>query len=94
MFYCNECKEEFEQGTRVSQLHNEVDTRQYETFYLCPYCSSEDFEEMDTCDCGASIKSSEDYCSNCKETINAHLSEMVNEMETSRIKLINYISEL
>lgn len=66
MFYCRNCKNEFEEPKICQTSYEEhygcthlfADTHTM-TIEECPYCKSDDFEEMKKCDnCG-------EYCREC-----------------------------
>lgn len=60
MFYCDNCKNEFEEPKKEKTTYEAyygVDDKFADKHEMslekCPYCGSEDFEEMPTCDrCG------------------------------------------
>ena len=65
MYYCNDCKSEFEElkmeKTTFEDFYgvsNLFPTSHECTLKSCPHCGSDDFEEMETCDrCGEYIPS-------------------------------------
>lgn len=73
MYYCNNCKKEFEEPIKKYERHG-LSSPPYEAFYLCPFCSSTNFKERQVkyciC-CGAKLKNQQTkYCSEkCKITI-------------------------
>lgn len=55
MYKCNECKELFDEPDSYRENVGEFwGQPAYQTFYICPYCGSDDFdeyeEEMNECD--------------------------------------------
>lgn len=53
MYYCNDCKHEFEDPKMECELHGELagmGGEKYEYFSVCPICGSEDIEEEEVCD--------------------------------------------
>lgn len=69
MYYCNDCKEEFDtpkmEKTTFEEFYgvsNLFPTSHECTLKSCPRCGSDDIEEMETCDkCG-------EYCLECDLT--------------------------
>lgn len=72
MYYCNNCENEFVKPTKVLETHG-LSTPPFEVFYLCPFCNSNNFKEVEIkycrC-CGARIKNgTASFCSTeCKIT--------------------------
>ena len=72
MYYCNNYENKFEKPKRTFETHG-LSSPPFEVFYLCPFCDSTNFKEVETkycrC-CGARIKNSATgYCSTeCKKT--------------------------
>lgn len=66
MYRCLDCGATFEEPRTSSSRHWEIDTRQDETVYICPACSSEDIEKLKLCPCERSyIVSGKDWCQDC-----------------------------
>ena len=70
MYYCKNCKSKFEKPDNILETHG-LSAPPFEVFYICPFCRSENFEEIQIkyCHCcGARLKPhQDDYCSeNCK----------------------------
>ena len=97
MYFCNECKEQFEEPRLMSDTHYEVDTRTDEIYSVCPYCASSDYEEMVSClCCGEPIRSSEDYCTGCIDFANEAIEQFSWKMasfEKNTNKLLLYVLE-
>lgn len=56
MFKCNDCKKEFNEERTITGCYEEdygLNDGYHTTYikHICPYCESENYEEMKTCDC-------------------------------------------
>lgn len=91
MWYCNECRSEFEDPKVEVELHSEVDGKREEYFEVCPICGSEDFEEEETCalcdldkphltDCGGKY-----ICEDCIDKVAEELNAIRDRMHTKDI---------
>lgn len=72
MYYCQACKSKFERPNKIYETHG-LSTPPFEVFYICPFCGSENFQEIQIkyCHCcGARLKpNQDDFCSeNCRIT--------------------------
>ena len=99
MYYCNDCKKTFNTPKKIYETHG-LSAPPYETFYLCPFCSSTNYKEIEIkycrC-CGAKLQNLQnEYCSDkCK----IRLEKLRNEEYTKRkylsqsplVKLINEV---
>lgn len=70
MYYCNNCKREFESFKKLTETHN-LDNPPFENTYVCPFCESADVKEtvITHCRyCGAKLRGEQKiYCSDdCK----------------------------
>ena len=96
-YFCNDCKERFEEPRLMSDTHYEVDTRADEVYSVCPYCASSDYEEMGACSCcGEPIRSNEDYCNSCIDFANEAIEQFSWKMagfEKNTNKLLRYVLE-
>ena len=46
-YRCNDCGKEFDEAGSYEEYMGEFwGAPAYETFYICPYCKSDDFEEV------------------------------------------------
>ncbi len=64
MYRCKDCGRKIVNLRKVEEKHGMVG-RPYETFYLCPYCDSTNYEKMkpNYCKCcGARMYKQVDYC--------------------------------
>lgn len=65
MYYCQDCKKEFEYVEVVFERHN-LDSPPFERLKLCPFCHSENFKELSGTHCkycGSKLSAKGDYCS-------------------------------
>lgn len=66
MFYCPDCKAEFETPEDLTEMHN-LQNPPFELIYVCPFCKSTDFYEKSVTHCrccGVRLRENEiDYCS-------------------------------
>jgi DNA-directed RNA polymerase subunit RPC12/RpoP len=71
MYKCIDCGETFEEPVRETIMHWEVDTRLAEHTGSCPYCNSDDFEELILCPaCKENyIDGANDICKDCTQTV-------------------------
>jgi hypothetical protein len=51
MYICNDCGEVFEEFKEVCEAHPYGMGSAYETWCVCPYCESNDFDEAEECEC-------------------------------------------
>lgn len=73
MFICNNCNSLLENTVPIHEYHDELDDKFCETYYVCPYCKSDDVDEAVQCSiCGEYIshdyivlKTGQVICSNC-----------------------------
>lgn len=96
MFYCNECKHEFEEPKTIYEWHSELNGmggNKCEEFTVCPICESDDFEEEDVCDfCNDPRPKTIEVgrrciCESCLDEISSGLIYMRNTMhETYKFK--------
>lgn len=68
MYKCLDCGEISSALKEIKIPHWEVDTRIYETFYVCPVCESKRLEEVKLCPvCGeVYIPDNDDACTECE----------------------------
>ena len=71
---CRDCGNIFYacEAGRLKEPHDEIPGGFYETFYICPVCGSQDYEEADYCDhCGGAFLEEKlyggYYCDECME---------------------------
>lgn len=92
MNYCNECGCEFEEPKKVYEHHSELNGMggvTYETFYVCPFCGSDDYEEEEKCElCGKEYprliyKAEKDICTDC-------FTQLVNIMDDTVMKITGF----
>lgn len=65
MYYCQDCKKEFEFVEVVFQRHG-LDNPPFERLKLCPFCHSDNFKELTGTHCrycGSKLSIKGDYCS-------------------------------
>ncbi len=66
MYYCNDCKSKFEKPLIKAESHS-LTCPPFEKVYLCPFCKTTNFEEMEIAHCrccGARIiDNTGDFCS-------------------------------
>lgn len=91
MWYCNECRSEFEDPKVEVELHTEVDGERREYFEVCPICGSGDFEEEETCAlCDLdkphlSMHGGRCICEDCVESIAKDLNAIRDRMHRENI---------
>ena len=99
MYYCNDCKKEFTKSIKKFETHG-LSSPPYEAFYLCPFCISTNYREIEIkycrC-CGARLKNQQaEYCSDkCKITLEKLRREEYKKhkqlLESPLIKLIKEV---
>ena len=65
MYYCQDCKKEFEYVEVVFERHG-LDAPPFERLKLCPFCHSDSFKELTGTHCkycGSKLREKGDYCS-------------------------------
>lgn len=87
MLICNRCGDTFDEPKTKYEYHSEVDTRQYESYQVCPYCESDDIDECGRCDCCGdyivatrkqNLKRKLDrYCVPCENLVNDLMDETI-----------------
>lgn len=51
MYKCNDCGRIFEEPLEIRELMGEYwGAPAYDIFYYCPYCKSDDYDEVTLCD--------------------------------------------
>lgn len=71
MYQCMNCGQTFDSPKTVTDFYSEYwGAPARHTTTVCPYCESDDFDEMDTCEiCNEYIPPGEELCDNCRELI-------------------------
>lgn len=71
MYQCTNCGQMFDSPKEVTDFYSEYwGTPARHTTTVCPYCESDEFDEMDKCEiCGEYIAPGEELCENCRELI-------------------------
>ena len=69
MYICNDCERTFSECGTYEEHHPYGMGTASETFYCCPYCKSDDFQEAERCErCGEYVAELEDgMCDVCHE---------------------------
>lgn len=49
MYQCEECEQVFEESKPMIEKHTEIPPPNEETFYVCPYCGSSNYNEVVQC---------------------------------------------
>lgn len=76
MYYCTDCKERFEEPNKIQEPHHEIDAPFSETFGICPYCGSGDYEELAQCDICKEFYIEEENCE-CNKDVWDELNQVV-----------------
>ena len=71
MYICMNCQTMFDSPNEVEDFTSEFwGARVRHMTSVCPYCGSDDFDEMDKCEiCGEDINPGEELCENCRGLI-------------------------
>lgn len=79
MYKCMVCGEVFEKPNLLKERHGEVDTRDIETFSVCPVCGNDDLAEVHECPtCGVNYTEYE-YCSECEKDMDLAIQSLLEE---------------
>ena len=75
MYYCNNCKAQFEEARILYESHGEE-------FKICPMCGDEDIEEGDNCPiCHGFKPTSKDLCVDCEENLEVDTAAFIKQVE-------------
>lgn len=88
MYYCQDCKKEFEYVEVVFERHG-LDNPPFERLKLCPFCHSEHFKELSGTHCkycGSKLDKNGDYCSEYCRKLGEKLWERQSEQRLARNK--------
>lgn len=94
MYYCNSCKQKFEEPEKSIEVHREIDYSNIERYDVCPYCGDSDFEELERCEICGKWKRSNETCL-CYADIGTELDNAINviclEFDCDRDKLADAV---
>lgn len=85
MYKCSHCKNYFQTPTEMY----EADTGY--RGYRCPHCGDDEFEDAHECPICGDL-TTEDYCSDCYQQVNAVLSQLKSDMGMTQEQLEDIVS--
>lgn len=93
MFWCENCQEDFEELLEIREYHDFFDGK-HETFYVCPLCGSEEWQEARICKrCGRWMPESQalfSLCVDCERNARDKFDSMMDQLSVEERKYLSW----